>query len=336
MAHQIDTSTGRAAIAYANETPWHGLGTSMQPGMSIDDWREAAGLNWQVNRAPVQYENGELHTFTGRNVLYRTDTGDALSIVSDEYREVQPAEVLDFFRAITEAGGFQMETAGALSGGKRIWALAKVNDGAEIVGQDTVRPYLLLATSYDGTMATTAKFTAIRVVCNNTISLAVQQAGSRISQAETDTMDGPVVQCVKVMHRDTFNADKVRQQLGVVASQWDRFVINARLLADKKLTADEVDGMTFDLIAPSVRSRPGMPLRDPRESRGYKRIMSLFQGEAKGSDMVGTGSAWAWLNAVTQFVDWERGFTPDTRMNGAWFGQGDAVKTKAMEMALAA
>jgi phage/plasmid-like protein (TIGR03299 family) len=94
-------------------------------------------------------------------------------VVSDGYRVVQPAEVMDFFRELVEIGGFELETAGALSDGRRVWALASVGDAAPVVSNDLVKPYLLLGTSYDGTMATVAKFTAIRVVCNNTITAAV-------------------------------------------------------------------------------------------------------------------------------------------------------------------
>lgn len=335
MSHMIDESTGRAAVAYAGETPWHGLGAKMLPGMSLDDWRVAAGLNYDVHRAPVQFVNGSVHEFKGRNVLYRTDTAAPLSIVSDDYKTVQPAEVIEFFRDIVEAGGFEMETAGALSGGKRIWALARVNDGAEIVGHDAVRPYLLLATSYDGTMATVGKFTAIRVVCNNTISMAIQQANSGIGQTEQDKTEGAVVQSVKVTHNNTFDPRHIKGQLGIVTDQWSRFVINARLLAEKSVTDEQADLLTFDLIAPTLAKLATGQTRDPRDSRGYKRIMSLFQGEAKGASLVGP-SAWGWLNAATQWVDWERGRSADTRVNSAWFGAGDAIKTRALEMALSA
>ena len=334
MAHMIDETTGRAAIAYMGETPWHTLGKRMSAGASTDDWRVEAGLDYTVERSPVQYQNGALHVYAGRNVLYRSDTGAPLSIVSDDYHEVQPAQVMEFFRDITEAGGFTLETAGALSGGKRIWALARVNDGAEVVGHDVVRPYLLLATSYDASMATTAKFTAVRVVCHNTISMAVPQynpATGRASAAEKDKTEGAVVDSVRVLHRERFDPAQVKLQLGVVTSAFDRFLINSRLLAEKRLTPSAADLLTFDLIAPTVD-----PKRDPRESRGYKRIMALFGGGAKGADIVGNDNAWAWLNAATQYVDWERGRTPDTRLNSAWFGAGDTLKSKALELAMGA
>ncbi len=187
MAHELDYTTGRAGMAYVGATPWHGLGQKLTAGQSIDVWRVEAGLDYSVKRAPVTYEVGEdlSMEMPGRDVLYRSDTGGALSVVSKDYRVVQPGEVLEFFEELANIGGFDLETAGSLSDGKRIWALAKVNDGAPVIGHDVVRPYVLLATSYDGTMATTAKMTAIRVVCNNTLTMS---AGVGLnSKSEEDT-----------------------------------------------------------------------------------------------------------------------------------------------------
>jgi phage/plasmid-like protein (TIGR03299 family) len=176
MAHMIDETTGRAAIAYTGVTPWHGLGQALTPGASIETWTREAGLGYDVLESPVLYSSlasTELQSWPDRKVLHRSDTGAPLAVVSDGYRVVQPAEIMDFFRELVELGGFQLETAGALSDGRRVWALASVADAAPVVSRDLVKPYLLLGTSYDGTMATVAKFTAIRVVCNNTITAAV-------------------------------------------------------------------------------------------------------------------------------------------------------------------
>ena len=318
MAHLIDQVNGKDNIAYAaHETPWHGLGQRMLPGMTIEQWREAAGLGFSVERTPVTFTrpNEEAQEFDGRHVLFRSDTGRPLSIVSSGYKTVQPAEVMEFFRHITDLGGFEMESAGVLAEGKRIWALAKVSDGQEVVPGDVVRPYLLLATSYDGSMATTAKFTTVRVVCQNTLSMT-ERADSGAS--------------VKVLHRETFNADKVRNQLGFVTTAFDRFMLDAKRLSERRLTPEEADLLTFDLVAPTLG---GDRLPDVRKTKGFTRIMELFQGDALGAGNVGP-SAWNWLNAVTQMTDWERGRNADTRTNSAWFGTGDALKQRALSKVL--
>lgn len=312
MAHMIDTTTGKPAIAFAGDTPWHGLGERMEDGMSIEQWQQAAGLAYTVNSAPVEYQNGERHTFAGRNVLYRSDTGAALSVVSDQYKPVQPDEVMDFFRTIVSVGGFEMESAGVLAEGRRIWALAKVNEGAEVTDGDTVKPYLLLATSYDGSMATTAKFTTVRVVCQNTLSMA-----SSLDNANA----------VKVLHREKFNPDAVRADLGIVTGGFARFMQQARQLSQRKLTKDQADLMTFDLVGATTQKT------DPRQSKGYERIMSLFTNQSYGNEIAGQ-TAWGWVNAVTEMVDWERGRNASSRINSAWFGAGDTLKNRAMEIAL--
>lgn len=338
MAHEIDTSNNRSNIAYIGDTPWHGLGQRLTSGQPIEVWRKEAGLDFTVERAVAEYHNGGvLHKFPERHVLFRSDTGVPLSVVSDQYKIVQPGEVLEFFRSITATGGFELETAGSLAGGKKVWALARVNDGANIIGQDTVRPYLLFATSFDGGLSTTAKFTAIRVVCNNTLTMSAGN-GDRFSsgQREADITDGAVVQCVRISHDKRYDADEVRAQLGIAITAWDQFLIQSRLLAEKELDPTLADEMTYDLIEPSVSTRPGMPAPDIRMSRGYQTIMKLYSGAAIGANLTEGPSAWAWLNSVTEYVDWHRGRTRDSGMNSAWFGEGAKIKDRALEMAIGA
>ena len=314
MAHMIDTTTGRAAIAYAGETPWHKLGQQLTPGASIETWTREAGLAYTVLESPVLYRTeaaSEPELFKGRKVLHRSDTGGALAVVSDGYHVVQPAEVMGFFEKLVNIGGFQLETAGVLSYGRRVWGLARVNDGAEILGGDVVRPYVLLGTSYDGTMATVAKFTSVRVVCHNTITAALGSGDA-----------------VRVLHSERFDADRVRQDLGIVSDAWDRFLIQSRQLAGETLSATDADLFVASLMEPY--KTPGTPVR---ESRAYRRIMELFNGKAIGADIPGVaGTRWGMLNAVTELVDHERGRSDNTRMESAWFGTGANIKSRALEL----
>jgi phage/plasmid-like protein (TIGR03299 family) len=259
-----------------------------------------------------------------RKVLHRSDTGAPLAVVSDGYRVVQPAEIMEFFRELVELGGFELETAGALSDGRRVWALASVGDAAPVVDRDLVKPYLLLGTSYDGTMATVAKFTTIRVVCNNTITAAVGGYG------ETDK--GFLKSAVRVLHSERFNPESVRQQLGIVANAWDSFLIQSRQLAGQAMTAEEADAFVAELLLPWHQSA-----KDVRESRAFKRVIALFNGAAIGSDIDGVkGTRWGMLNAVTELVDHERGRSNSTRVESAWFGTGAAIKARAVELLAAA
>jgi phage/plasmid-like protein (TIGR03299 family) len=323
MAHMIDESTGRAAMAYAGATPWHGLGQQLTPGASVDRWTIEAGLAYSVLESPVQYStaaSSELQSWPDRKVLHRSDTGAPLAVVSDGYRVVQPVEIMDFFRELVDLGGFQLETAGALSYGRRVWALASVADAAPVVERDLVKPYLLLGTSYDGTMATVAKFTAIRVVCNNTITAAVGGYG------EADL--GYLKSAVRVLHSERFNPESVRLQLGIVANAWESFLVQSRQLADRPMAAEDADEFVAELLKPYHTSK-----LEINETRAYKRIMSLFNGGAIGSELPGVaGTRWAMLNAVTELVDHERGRSNNTRIESAWFGAGASLKARAAEL----
>lgn len=316
MAHMIDETTGRAAMAYVGAVPWHGLGQALQPGSTIQQWTEQAGLDYTVLESPVLYNTPAvtgLQAWPNRKVLHRSDTGAPLAVVSDGYRVVQPSEVMGFFGKLAELGGFELETAGALSDGKRVWALARVGPQAPVVDGDMIRAYLLLGTSYDGTMATVAKFTGIRVVCNNTITqaLAGNNAGS-----------------VRVLHSERFDADEVRLELGIVADHWERFLVESRKLAGVPMKADEADSFVRALLQPYHTGK-----LDLTETKGYKRIMALFEGQAIGSDIPGVkGTRWAMLNAVTELVDHERGRSVSTRLESAWFGTGAAMKSRALEL----
>lgn len=316
MSHMIDTTTGTAAIAFAGQTPWHGLGQALTPDASIETWTREAGLDYKVNEAPVLFQTDATtapEQFKGRKVLHRSDTGAALAVVSDGYRVVQPAEVMGFFGKLVELGGFQMETAGVLSHGRRVWALAKVNEGADIVEGDTVRPYVLLGTSYDGTMATVAKFTSIRVVCNNTITAALNRENSGT---------------IRVLHSERFYADAVRLELGIVGDNWERFLVQSRKLSGETMDKIQADSFVTALLQPFHTSKIEL-----NQTRGYKRIFELFNGQAIGANIPGVpGTRWAMLNAVTELVDHERGRGNNTRMESAWFGTGAALKNRALEL----
>lgn len=332
MAHMIDNTTGKDAIAYVGETPWHGLGQQLTAGASIEQWRTQAGLDWQVNGSPVRFTaNGNDSIMPDRQVLYRSDTNAALSVVSTDYRIVQPSAVLDFFAELSEVGGFELEVMGALSGGKRIWGLAKVGDGANVIGQDEVRPYVLLATGYDGLMATNAKFTAIRVVCHNTITMALGSGKDRVGKSEQDTENKAVSSLVRIPHSAKFDPTSVRMSLGIVRNAWEKWLVQSRILAEQSMNEAQADAFLKALF-PAPAQTPGTNHRPIEQSKGYTTIMDLFYGGAIGSDLTQGQSKWAMLNAVTEYVDHRKGRESDSRLNSAWFGEGDNIKNRAMAL----
>ena len=167
-------------------------------------------MDFQILGSPVSFKTGSGKTFAygKKQVLYRGDTEEALSVVGDRYRVVQPLEVLEFFRNLVADHGFQLETAGVLFNGAKYWALARTGEEVRIKGQDVIRQYLMLGTACDGSMQTTAKLVDTRVVCNNTIEIAASEDGGSI----------------KVRHSSKFCAEDVQAELGLASKTWKEHV----------------------------------------------------------------------------------------------------------------
>jgi len=314
MAHLVET------MAYINASPWHGLGNPLAPNQPIEVWQQQAGMNWEIQEAPVLYNvagNDGLHVKANSDakVLFRSDNHAALSVVSKRYQVIQPSQVMEFFRDLTEAGGFQLETAGVLKSGKKLWALAKTGQETVLRGGDKVGAYLLLATSCDGTLCTTAQFTSVRVVCNNTLQLAV----------------GDSAGAVKVPHSTKFDPQLVKEELGLGLSAWDRFVVDMKELANRPI--HKFEAMNF-LV--NVLGDPELPLADQPNQKALQNVYSLYTGNGMGADMSSAnGTAWGLLNSITQYVDHERrARSMDYRLDSAWFGQGAAIKAKAYREAM--
>lgn len=316
MAHLVEH------MAYVGQTPWHGLGNQLTANRPIEEWVIQAGLNWQIEETPVRYligdrgHLGEIKAFAESKVLYRSDTNSALSVVGNRYNVVQPREILEFYRDLTELSGFELETAGSLKGGRKIWALARTGQSTALKGKDVSKAYMLLATACDGTMATTAQFTSIRVVCNNTLAVALNQQSTG---------------AVKVPHRSVFDANSVKQQLGITVSSWDQFMYRMKVLSERKVKHHEAKNYLL-----RVFSDPGKAVTGNTNERAMSKTLSLYQGEGKGSRLASAeGTAYGLLNAVTEFVDHERrARSVDSRLDSAWFGPGATLKRKALDEAL--
>jgi len=317
MSHNIDITTGVPAIAYVGDEPWHGLGQKLEAGATLQEWTAAAGLNWQVNRSEVGFKIADdILAMPGRQVLYRTDTLAPLSVVSDTYKTVQPSQILEFFGELTAKTSAQLETAGSLSGGKVIWALARMGDDFN-VRDDKIAPYLLLSTSFDMSIPTIAKLVATRVVCNNTIQLALNEQGKRQ---------------IRIPHSTEFRAEEVRAGLEISLDAFDKFKQQATQLAGRVFNHSEMDRYLIKLLQPTVGEIDGDQIR---KSKAYTSILALFNGAQIGGDQDASfGSAWGAVNAVTQYIDHSKGRNQSARLMDSWYGVGGKFKERAMELAL--
>jgi phage/plasmid-like protein (TIGR03299 family) len=312
------------SMAYVGQEPWHGLGNKLAPKQPLETWAKAAGMDWSIEEAEVRFvagnENlGSIHSFPEQKVLYRSDTKLPLSVVSARYQVVQPREVLDFYRDLTELSGFELETAGVLKEGRKLWALARTGQSGTLKGRDQVNGYLLLATACDGTLATTAQFTAVRVVCNNTLQIAL----------------GDNVGAVKVPHRSQFDAQAVKRQLGIAVSSWDAFMARTKALAERKVSDSAAEAFLRRVLTyptANVADREALAVNE----RAIKAVGQLYAGRGKGAELASASStAWGLLNAVTEYVDHHRrARSEDHRRDAAWFGAGAALKQRAWDEVL--
>jgi len=324
MAHLLDMTGGKANMAYVGEKPWHGLGQELSKGASIDQWRVEAGLNWEVYRAKVHFQpEGHPAFMPGESeILYRSDTFSQLGIVTDRYKVVQPAEVMEFFRDVVGTGGMSLETAGSLDGGKKVWALAKTGDSFSIKGQDHIEGYLLLSTSFDGSMATRAQFTSVRVVCNNTLQLAAQETKGAI----------------KIPHSTDFDARGVKIDLGILDNAFGHFEAQANALADRPLNNKEAMDLLLSIMEPkafaAAQAGQDAELSTKRVNQ-IKRVFDLYQHAGMGSNLRSAhGTAWGMVNAITEYIDHESGHNANNRFRSAQFGPGATLKTLAFDTAL--
>lgn len=313
MAHLIDLSNNRENIAFVGKKPWHGLGTELPAGQPLDAWRIAAGLDFTYEPAPVQYLGDQI--FSDRRVIYRSDTLAPISVVSNQYHAVQPGEVLEFFRDLTEEHGFTMETAGSLKAGALVWALAKTGRDFAL-GGDVNRQYVLLMTSCDKTLATRATLTSVRVICMNTMTAALNQAAANL---------------VVTSHSTKFDAGSVKANLGLVDGTWDEFASAAETMASR--TLKDLDAKEA-IIA--IFGDPDAPADKQPHQRAMGQVLDLYHGRGKGSALPSArGTAWGLLQAATEYVDhhaMER--KEGSRLASAWTGRGDQIKRRALDTCL--
>jgi phage/plasmid-like protein (TIGR03299 family) len=335
MAHEITINTaGVAEMAYAGATPWHGLGQALDAGAGLETWQAAAGMDWRIQRATVRYATGhgqdaaDYATLPDRHVLLRSDTKAPLGIVSDGYKIVQPKAVLEFFRDLTQDQGFTLETAGTLFGGKRFWALAKIGAESYVADKtDTIKGYLLLTTSADGSLATTGKFLATRVVCNNTLTIGMKESGGTSAS---------------IRHRSVFSEAQMKEKLGLTApaESFSEMMDNLRRLAAVKVSREESARFVMELLKPGVSDIKTADDR-ARADKAWRStpVQTLIDMVSTGRGNPGwqhdQGTAYGLVNAATRYVDHTaRAQTADSRLDSAWLGRGDALKTRALEMAL--
>lgn len=317
--HNLDQTTGSTAMAYTAEegTPWHKLGTTIPKGASATAVLKAAHLNWRVERTPVLFTTtpGEYIKDERHQVIYRDDTGMVLDVTGPQYVPTQNIEVLEFFQEYVEAGDMFIDTAGSLNDGKVIWAMARLNEEFRL-GKDVVQGRVLFMNPHQYGKGMIVKMVHERVVCHNTLTMALAEGGSS----------------VKIWHNREFTkdvADHAKSRLGIAKERFSAFKADAKSLAAFQLTAEQA----IPLLAP-VFGKPTTITADELP-KAMARVIELFSGAGIGASMPSAkGTAWGLLNGLTQYLDHDYGRSDNRRLTNAWLGQGEVQKRQLLGILL--
>jgi phage/plasmid-like protein (TIGR03299 family) len=307
MAHMIET------MAYAGETPWHGLGKRVHHDLTPAQMLKEADLDWTVEKVPTFITRGKKKIMTEERALVRSSDDKILTMVSDDWKPVQNHEAFEFFRDFVMAGDMEMHTAGSIKDGKNVWALARVKESFEILGGDRVDSYLLFSNPHEYGKSIDIRFTPIRVVCNNTLTLALGNS-SDLS--------------VRLTHRREFNGDMVKKTLGIASTKMDSYKETAEFLSSRQFNEESLT-QYLNMIFPFTSTKKN----DKKVlSRPAEQVMEVLDTQP-GAEY-GKGSWWQAFNAVTYSTDHLLGHNQDTRLASAWYGQNRQRKVVALEKAV--
>ena len=293
-------------VAYTNEQPWRGLGVKVNKNDSPAKMMKAAGIDWETMKTPLYRQDGT--EIKGRFEL-RTSTGTTLDIVGNDYKPTQNGDVMEFFNDFVRKGDATMETMGSLQGGKIVWAMAALNEGFTLPGNDTVRGYVFIGSPHMRGRSLIARVTHLRDVCNNTIQVALRLGRHGIGDV------------FRMNHRNEFTPiqrDKAKEVLGLAREQVHDFEKVAKKLRATKVSDDRAEELFTKLFAKSEDS----------ESRRVAQLVDIYHN-APGAL---PGNAWGVLNAVTYYTDHTAGKSPDRRLTMAWTGRNAAKKVEAIQL----
>lgn len=213
MAHELAKTKGEYAFASVKEIPWHGLGKVVEKKMTAAECIKLAGLDFTVKKAGVEARIGTKHrTVNGKFVTYRSDTGETFDVVGSRYAIVQNAEAFNFFDPIVGKKEAMYETAGALGKGERIFITAKLPKRI-IVGKDVIDQYLYINSTHDGSGAITVAFTPVRIVCANTLQMAIENSKRVVRIRHTKNATTALQQAHRLMGIVADNSNTMQQAL---------------------------------------------------------------------------------------------------------------------------
>lgn len=329
MAHLVET------MAYAGTTPWHGLGTQVNPDISIEEMLLAAKLGWGVNKCPVQalipQADGTMLTklVQDQYALTRDSDNSVLGIVGEDYKPLQNKDAFEFFRDFLQAGDMQLETAGSLKEGRSVWGLCKLKNDIVVntkKGSDITQPYLLLSTGHDGKQSLIIKLTSVRVVCNNTLTLSLNMKENM-----------PVF---RMTHRTEFTQgmqDYAKAFITSAATGAAEYQRQAQILVDAQLPFVDAIPLLASVYQPSVNFKDETAAKEfilKFDEMANSTMKKIREDYFLQTGRIGE-TAFDILNAVTFMNTHQQGRTQDNRLSNSWFGPSATKNTQVLNGLLA-
>lgn len=317
------------SMFYTGEKPWHKLGKELPNAATSAEAIEAAGLNWTVSKHPlITTIKGEFIKVPNKFAIVRDDNHTVLGTVGPVYTPLQNKPAFSFFDAVVGEKAAMYHTAGALGEGERVWILAKLPGYIQTTKDDVTEKFLLLTNSHDGTGAVQILFTPIRVVCQNTLNIAVASAESKTKLRHTMTLGSRV--------------EDVRRQLGILNNRFTMFEELSKRMASTPLTYSGFKEFIKGTgVLPKGSFEPignGSAFEVSTRAENIMDEVSRLFEHGKGNDLPGVkGTVWAGFNAVTEYVDYfrsTRGDEGENRAKSLLFGSGANLKQSAWDKAV--
>lgn len=319
MAHNlaINAANGKHRMMYFGDTPWHKLGTKVNGLATAEETMKAAQLDYTVKLFPLYADDGLGNKILLPKTFAIGSGADIFGTVSDKYRILQNADAFSFFDALVGSGEAIYTTAGALGQGERIWLMAQLPGYISVNGEDVVEKYLLLTNGHDGKTSVRAKLTPVRVVCQNTLNLALSKGGNEISITHNVSMEGKL----KEAHRLLGLANRLYADLGEIF---------------KKMSLKSVTGDDVVRFAEALIPKPEDPEEDTSH-RILRREQIVHLHEAGAGAEMSRGTVWGMYNAATEYADHVATASRDQEgwLNSMWFGDRADFKRKAFDLAMA-
>jgi phage/plasmid-like protein (TIGR03299 family) len=300
MAHDLENQNGKTSFASFREPAWHGLGTVFTNEVTTGEMLSLANLDgWNVRLEDLEIPN---HLSSDKSYQYvvRTNPTDAsqtdvLGVVGQRYVPLQNEDLFSFGDNILDGGG-RWETAGSIRGGRVVFGSLALEREAVIDAQgvaDKVKTYLLINTSHDGSIAIQASITPVRVVCANTLNLALNGVGRK---------KGGVKQSFKIRHTQTAEGkiQVARETLGLANAYMDEFSKLANSLDEKEVTAQQFNDI---ILAAYPKPKGEAKNAITKWTNKVDTLNDIYTGEFNG--MI-AGTAWGAFNALTERLDWHR------------------------------